>query len=116
MDKKLQPGEDKTRQPYNDPTYNPKIEGANPESVDADMPEQGEPDPRDRSRMAEPTPPERVIPRDGNRQRADKVNAREARDDAVAQQRTGTHRDAMNEPLSPRELESEADHDEPGAA
>ncbi|HEY7802121.1 MAG TPA: hypothetical protein VIE40_05560 [Dehalococcoidia bacterium] len=114
MERKMRPGEDKTRTPYNDPTYNPKIEGANPESVDADMPEQGEPDERDRSRMAEPTPPERVIPRDGNKQRNDKMNARELRDEATAQQRTRSV-DAMNPPLLPEELERESEHDEPGA-
>jgi hypothetical protein len=94
MERKMQPGEDKTRTPYNDPTYNPNIEGANPESVDADMPEQGEPEERDRSRMAEPTPRERVIPRDSNKRRT---------------RRGG----AMNPPLPSQDLEREAEHDEP---
>ncbi len=113
MERKMQPGEDKTRTPYNDPTYNPKVEGANPESVDADMPEQGEPEERDRSRMAEPTPPERVIPRDGNKQRTGTVNPREARAEAPTQQRRTASADAMNAPLPPDEPEREAAHDEP---
>ena len=68
-----------------DKTRNPKIEGANAESVDVDIPEQGEPEARDRSRMAKPTPPERVIPRNAKRTPAD----------------------------SPRHLEREAQHDQP---
>ena len=47
---------DEKTPPANDKTWNPKIEGANPESVDVDVPEQGEPEDRNRSRMAEPTP------------------------------------------------------------
>ncbi|HEX5479647.1 MAG TPA: hypothetical protein VFY79_08000 [Dehalococcoidia bacterium] len=71
-----------------DKTRNPKIEGANAESVDVDIPEQGEPEARDRSRVALPTPPERVIPRNAKRTPAD----------------------------SPKHLEREAEHDQPRAA
>ncbi|HZP56581.1 MAG TPA: hypothetical protein VFC53_03390 [Dehalococcoidia bacterium] len=37
---------------------------ANPDTVDVDEPEQGEPEARDESRMARETPADRVIPRE----------------------------------------------------
>lgn len=54
-----------------DRTRNPKIEGANAESVHVDMPGHREPEARDASRMAAPTPPEHVIPRNAERTPAD---------------------------------------------
>ena len=75
-----------------DKTRNPKIEGANPESVDVDMPEQGEPEARDQSRMAAPTPGERVIPRHAKRTPADspKRLQRESQHDSARPRAPGT--------------------------